>query len=376
MYKTLFRQFMQALKEEDTLEAATILSTVTKANHPQFYKQLCRAFTPTLHKKPRKKPNVDIGIEHICHARTFSQGTGEGCCSFKAKHFVELPNKEGTVGLCTIHANLWNTCREVGKPPEQHSYYFWKPNANKAETTIHSWKGKNTETLSLNLTKLTEGQRNTVPYTYGTVYVTFHTQGTNKIISIAFPKKGTKCERTFTIPTPKNGIATITFPIPTGLKYGLKYGPDHKPYKKVIYKGRCGENGYNEDKFRRPCLERAAQQTVAEDSEEEEDSPPLPNATTTISSTHTAIDNASQEEDTVETDDDTDEENDTDADEDDEEEEEEESDDESEDESEDESDDESDNGDSVDSLRFHGHQTDSEESDSEEDSDSSLESDD
>ena len=375
MYKTLFRQFMQALKEEDTLEAATILSTVTKANHPQFYKQLCRAFTPTLHKKPRKKPNVDLGIEHICHARTFSNGTGEGCCSFKAKHYVDLPNKQGTVGLCTIHANLWNTCREVGKPQEQHNYYFWKPNAAKAETTIHTWKGKHTETLSLNLTKLTEGQRNTVPYTYGTVYVTFHTQGTNKIISIAFPKKGTKCERTFSIPTPKNNIATITFPIPTGLKYGLKYGPDHKPYKKVIYKGRCGENGYNEDKFRRPCLERAAQQTVAEDSEE--DTPPLPNTTTTISSTDTTIDNASsQEEDTVETDDDTDEENDTDADEDDEEEEEEESDDESEDESEDESDDESDNGDSVDSLRFHGHQTDSEESDSEEDSDSSLESDD
>ena len=278
--KAFYKQIKKCIKMDDPVEAATLFAAWTKAYNRPFYEQLCKCTCIDTKPKTRKRKTPEI--QHRCHATVWENGTGDGCCKFAAKEFVDLPDGSGSVGLCTTHANLWKTCCRPGKPSQQHQFYRWKFGAPKPEP-LETWKDKHIESLTLNLKKLKKGERNEVPYTYGIVYVVYNKIDANYSIDISFPRKNTKCEKTFVIPKPKNGKTTIKFNIPQGLKYGLKYGPDHKPYPKVIFKGPASkhkENGYSEDKFRRSCIENITHSSTSP----EEDNPPLPPANNSTAS--------------------------------------------------------------------------------------------
>ena len=270
-YKKLFCQIRNALQKQDTATAATVLAAISKAKYPEFFQQLQRAFHPDLQTTQRKKKNpIPKTVEERecrCHARTFMKGTGDGCCTFASKDWVTLPGKQGTIGLCSLHAKLFNTCNREGIPEKSHDFYFWKHGQPKPESTIHTWKGKETTYITVNLLKLEVGKINYVPYAYGMTHLNVTKHSDQYEISLSFPKtKKGQCERTYTYPKPtkENPTVTLTFPVPTGLKWGLKYDANHKEAPKVIYIGKCGQNGYSEEKFLKSCQENIGAVTPPE----------------------------------------------------------------------------------------------------------------
>ncbi len=268
-YKKLFCQFRNALLTEDTVTAATVLAAVSKAKHPKFFQQLQRAFHPDLQSTQRKKKNpYPKTIEERqgrCHARTFTNGTGDGCCTFDSKEYVTLPGKQGKIGLCSLHAKLFNTCHREGIPHKGHEFYFWKHGQSKPESTIHTWKGKETTSVTVNLCKLKVGKINQVPYAYGMTYLKVIKHSDYYEISLSFPKtKPGKSEQTYTFPIKQQSTVTLTFPVPTGLKWGLKYDANHQEAPKVIYVGKCGQNGYSEEKFKKSCIKNIGAVTPPE----------------------------------------------------------------------------------------------------------------